>query len=156
LFTSSCQLIPLSCSFPPVISCLFLVHFLLSTHASFLFTSSCQLMPISCSLPPVIICFFIAHRAFCEFLILCHLLTFFQYRVVIPNKIILCNIQYLPCVSLSKKFTPYLKSLNGLHRQQQISLSDKYTVAKKWEHVFEVFFSHCSLFILLGFTTVTS
>jgi hypothetical protein len=90
MVTSSCYLTPLSCSLPPamsclfyawslpVISCFFLVHFHLSSHAflcslplsshaSFFFLSSCQLMPHSCSLP-------LSSHAYFLFTFSCHLM----------------------------------------------------------------------------------
>jgi hypothetical protein len=108
-FTSSCHLMPLSCSLPPVISCLFLVHFLLSTHASFLFTSLCHLMPLSYSLPHVNSCLFCSHfllSSYASVLLIGPFVNFpfstFVDPFPIPNKIMLCNIQYLLCVSLCK------------------------------------------------------
>jgi hypothetical protein len=61
-----------SCSLPLVISCLFLVHFILITHASFLCTFFCHLMPLSCSLPPVISCLFLFTSS-------CHLMPLFVH-----------------------------------------------------------------------------
>ncbi len=112
LFTSFFHFMGFSCS-----------HTLLY-HELFLIIFFCHLMPLFCSLLPpfsgqpflpswriISLLYFLTvlswpftytFQPFREFLILCHFLTLFQYRVI-QNKILRCNIQYLLCVFLCKK-----------------------------------------------------